>query len=104
MAIASKMPKFVDDYWKEKDVQHNQLIKDSNETGIEAKLLHAKKAYFALSPSPIGEGSEFKSKHKVMYWLNPVQQDVYNSGHFTVEDLEKWILEKGPIMKDKRTR
>jgi hypothetical protein len=31
--------------------------------------------------------------------LNPYQQDKYNYGRFTLEDLEAWIEDKGPIVK-----
>jgi hypothetical protein len=52
--------------------------------------------YYALSPSWKTNG---ESKHPVMYWLNPRQQDKVNYGWFTVEQLEQWIEGNGPIPK-----
>jgi hypothetical protein len=49
-------------------------------------------AYFALKPS-------WDSKHHVIFWLNPMNQDKNNSGWFTVEQLELWLQNKGPVIK-----
>lgn len=60
--------------------------------------LYAPCGYLALTPAWVGDR---KSNYSVMYWLNPIQQDKFNSGYFTVEELEQWIEGKGPVIKNK---
>ncbi len=84
------------------------------DTGIKARLqsageahnggsIHRKFGYYALRPE---WATEFKStkgdvitEHKVIYWLNPYEQDDNNSGWYTVEQLDQWIAGEGPIPK-----
>lgn len=58
---------------------------------------------FALSPSRPLATNEKKSKYDLRYWLNPMEQRHNNSGYFTVEELEQWIENKGPIPKKEET-
>ncbi len=62
-----------------------------------ASRLYAPCGYFSLSPAWCNR----KSNHPVMYWLNPIQQDKFKSGYYTVEELEQWIDGKGPVIKTK---
>lgn len=72
--------------------------------GIEDRLTKAGKKWYALSPgdvlkSRVGNAGEIKTKYDVMFWLNPQEQSIYNHGWFTVEELEQWAENKGPVVK-----
>jgi hypothetical protein len=56
----------------------------------------ARCGYYACSPA---WNKDRDSKHNVVYWLNPMQQDKNNFGWYTVEQLEEWMEGKGPIPK-----
>ena len=34
----------------------------------------------------------------IRFWLNPNEQDLYNSGWFSIDDLIAWIHDTGPVM------
>ena len=57
-------------------------------------------AYMALSPKKMSKHTEKKSAHPYWYWLNPHNQQHVNFGWYTVEEIEQWLDEKGPIPKD----
>ena len=97
LAIYSLLPESVITQWKEYYEDQNRLKKASAETGIGGKLQKAKVGYCALSPSWVFEDKKTSTKYSVIYWLNPIEQEMYNSGWFTVEELEQWIKGKGPI-------
>lgn len=61
-------------------------------TGIYKVLEKSEKRYYACSPC-------FQEDGSVMFWLNPHEQQKYNSGWFTVEQLKQWANDKGPIIK-----
>lgn len=91
-------------------VDANKLSEASNRTGIKEridtlnnKFLEEHRGcyerpcgYYSLKPAWRNSGN---SAHPVMYWLNPMQQDKYASGWYTVEQLEQWIDGKGPVIK-----
>lgn len=95
IAIASHLSKEITDNWHKADVEHEQLLADVKDTGIEVKLKAAKKGYFALSPRRDSDGS-------LIFWLNPMEQDKNNAGWFKVSQLEEWINDQGPIPKKKK--
>lgn len=64
-------------------------------TGIVDKLKQAKLGYYALSP----DLKKFVESEQLLFWLNPHQQDKFNSGWFTLEDLQQWAEGKGPVIK-----
>lgn len=56
-------------------------------------LLKSNKFYSFRGPSKNQEGQD-------IYWLNPTNQQQYNSGWFTEEQIKLWLVEnKGPIVK-----
>lgn len=55
--------------------------------------------FHALSPRWRGKGHNSPSKHPVVFWLNPTDQQNNNFGWFTVEELEQWMEGRGPIPK-----
>ena len=91
--IVSKMPEDLKEEIKEKDLDKYRLSECAEKTGIAEILKKAGKHYFALSPVWANE-----EKTEVKFWLNPMEQRMYNSGYFTVDELLEWIEEKGPIM------
>lgn len=71
-----------------------RLEKIVEKTGIEKKLKKAGKFYYALSPQLQEDGT-------LLFWLNPPSGTGANYGWFTLEDLELWIKDKGPIVAEK---
>ena len=102
LAIASKVPADKAKQLSDADHDAEKLQKASDATGICQRLKDAGRHYFACSPRWPHAGEKKKTKHPVVYWLNPMEQDKNNYGWFTVEDLDKWIKNEGPIpMSDK---
>jgi len=98
IAIASHLPQEVVDGWHQHDIEHNKLMADFLATGIKEKLEKAGKRYFALSPRRQEDGS-------LIFWLNPMEQKIHNSGWFKLEELEQWARNEGPIiMKEPKKR
>lgn len=56
--------------------------------------------YFALVPAWHTPESSIKTSHPVVFFLNPVAQNLCRSGWFSVEELEAWLDGTGPVMKD----
>lgn len=95
IAIATKIDNSISNAMYEADKSAYELNKKVSATGIFEKLERAGKNYFALSPR------WNEDKTDVEYWLNPVEQSMYNYGWFTLADLEAWIKDEGPIIKIK---
>jgi len=101
IVLYSKIPKEACRAAKEADHDYLQLLKASDKTKIIKKLdksiskdtssFYKKNGYYACSPRWISNELSEKSKHPVMYWLNPQDQQGNNSGWYTVEELEQWI-------------
>jgi len=98
LLIASKMDKETKDKLTEIDKDHERLLKVAEETTIERHLKRSGKQWFALSPEWINDNLKKRSKYKVMFWLNPQEQHIYEAGWYTVEDLQAWSEDKGPVM------
>ncbi|CAH1688871.1 conserved hypothetical protein [Hyphomicrobiales bacterium] len=97
------------------DQARNELKRDALATGIEQKIAerHATMkgsgfrspyGFFALAPGRplhdrIGLPNPIETRHNVMFFLNPHDQQGVNSGWFTVEELEAWLEGKGPALK-----
>lgn len=94
--IASKVDEEDKKLLLDNDLDVKALKVAAKETGIEAALEKAGRSYLALSPRWAKEHN--KTKYKVIFWLNPRDQDKYNYGWFTVEELQEWVQEKGPII------
>lgn len=97
ISIKSRVPQEVLDQMKEADLDRLNLLEAAEKTGIGLRLKRAGKGFFALSPR-WGYGS-VSTQYPVVFWLNPMEQDKNNYGLFTVEQLDEWILGKGPIPK-----
>lgn len=92
IGIASRLPSEVVEGWARKDNEAIALKNAMLATGIEAKLKAAKLEYFALSP-------RFAENGSLIFWLNPVEQNLYDSTWATLKDLEDWIRGKGVCVK-----
>jgi len=100
--IRSRCPEHGVKTMLEADIDAEKLEKADLKTGIKEKLKKAGKGYFACSPAwsstiKSTRRGEIKTKYDVIYFLNPMEQRIYNFGWFTVEDLEAWIKDEGPI-------
>lgn len=81
--------------WTEAHLGWARLDAAVKASGIKDRLKAADRRYFALSPRwSNDEETEFK------FWLNPMKQDQYNSCWCTIEDLDAWINDEGPIPKN----
>lgn len=98
--IGSAIPDAFKERILEADLDELKLRKAVEATGIHKKLEKAKKGYFALSPRWMPEKGNLKkpSKYNLLFWLNPTNQKKNHSGWYTVEDLEAWIEEEGPVV------
>lgn len=113
LVIASKINKEVVNKMREVDLDYIKLHETAENTGIFKKFEKNKKkyiksadhlwnnphGYFALSPRWKTEDYETPTKYDVVFWLNPMQQHKNNYGLYTVEELELWLQDKGPIPK-----
>lgn len=90
--IVSKMPEEILQYWRDHDKSQHQLTKWVEKTGIHQLLEKAGKRWFALAAP-----KEINGK----FWLNPMEQRIYNSGWYSLDELKLWAENKGPIMKNK---
>lgn len=104
IAIASAIPADKAKMLYDADVDKENVRKAGEETGIAKKLEKAGKKWFALSPSWLPENmvtvnGPRKSAYKVMFWLNPQEQNIHEAGWFTVEELEQWISNQGPCIR-----
>ena len=85
------------------DYDYQLLQENAQNTGIHRILDESCKKYYSLTPKWSKDiTSEKNTDYSVMFWLNPIDQKNYHSGWYTVEDLKKWALGVGPIVKNKK--
>tara|TARA_B100000614_G_scaffold262909_1_gene300571 strand:+ start:116830 stop:117651 length:822 start_codon:yes stop_codon:yes gene_type:complete len=107
LMIASQIPQEGLDQMETCDREAWELKRDAEKTGIEERLRKAGCRFYALSPrrglleSRVSHGKIPPSKHDIMFWLNPMEQNRYDHGWFTVEELDLWIKGEGPVIKKK---
>lgn len=117
IAITSKMPEAAKEAVNKSDAEDLRIKTAAKKTGILDRIEKKRDslsswrggpAYYALSPrwteslkniGREGETIELKTKHPVVFFLNPARQKDFNHGWFTVEELEQWIKGKGPVIK-----
>lgn len=97
--IVSKVPKNVKDLMRDTDKKSEKIITEFEKTRIENTLKKAGKKYFALSPSSIDDEQKKQkgTKYNILCWLNPSNQHENNFGWYTIEELEMWANDGGPI-------
>lgn len=108
IAFVDCFPEYAKENMRKADEDTINLHQTAKATGIEEKIVakfsDTYRAFYALSPAWKGTAGKNNTKHKVVFWLNPVDQQNNNYGWFTVEELEQWIEGKGPIPKKKTKR
>jgi hypothetical protein len=106
IAIADKIPEATKTMWKEEHEAKIALTAEFKATGIEEKLRAAGKRWFALSPSIFPNG--FRNEHHniservMLVFLNPQEQQKHNYGWFTIQELEQWANNEGPVFQTNR--
>lgn len=95
--ISSRIPTNINQEWESADRKMEWVRKEAEKTGIENRLRKSGKKWFALSPRE--RPSRMSSEHSVVFWLNPLNQVDNNYGLFTVEQLDEWAINKGPVIK-----
>lgn len=119
IAITSRMPDASRIHLDEHDTAQKKLNDAAEETGIRERLKASGSklaswrhgpAFHALVPRWL-EGLhkvtrndtevQLSSDHPVVFFLNPANQQDFNHGYFTVEELDQWLKGKGPIIKSK---
>lgn len=63
-------------------------------------FVQRKEDYEETLPEAVEVMSDFETKYAIVFWLNPWEQRIHHSGWFTVEELELWAENKGPVMKE----
>ena len=94
LGIASALIPDIIKTWEDHDLHHIKVQVAFKKTGIEKVLTKAKRGYFSLVPKQDRGGP-------LMFWLNPFEQEIYNSGYFTLQDLKDWAKGRGKVIKAK---
>jgi len=82
---------------REQDEAHLRLYQALEATGIEARLKEAGRNWYGFRPMwRSGEGSD------LLVFLNPAEQGKYEFGWFTIDELQQWAEDRGPVLKDER--
>lgn len=92
--IISRFPQDALDRLYEADKDHHELLLAAEATGIEKYLRDKGKRFYALTPRWAN-----KETGEIRFWLNPVDQHIYNYGWFNVDELKQWAENKGLVMK-----
>lgn len=88
------------------DLDQHEIVLAAEEIESQVQLLKtikgSQKSFYSLSPkwaSSIQSTArgEIKTKYRLIYWLNPMDQKNNNYGYYTVEELLEWADNKGPI-------
>lgn len=95
----SLIPEEVVKMFLERDEDKWNLEKAAVSTGIYDRLEKAKKSFYALSPRWKDE-----TKKDVVFWLNPQNQSQYSSGWYSVENLDMWAKDQGPVVEKKQKK
>ena len=82
-----------DRQYREERALYRKLEKES---GVFELLENKGKGFFFLGVKGVDE------KGNPRWWLNPYDQNVYNAGSFTTEELRQWAEDKGPVIKKAR--
>ena len=112
VAVASRVPEETRERLEAQDVDAENLEREASATGIRARIdamghvrglseWSPRFGYFALTPewrrNVNLEGR--LTAYQVAFWLNPLDQKSFKVGWYTVEDLDAWLRDKGPVLK-----
>lgn len=90
---------------EEEDLDKQKLKKAGLATGVIERVRKSNKRFFYLGAEHWTKDvaarnmPTYNTQYPVMFFLNPQEQHRYNSGLFTVEQLDAWINDKGIIIK-----
>ena len=101
----TKIPQEYLDTLYEGDKEAHETKEYHDSTGIEKLLKDAGKGWFSLRPQRFPNG--FTTRHGVVvdktggyaWWLNPSDQKNNEFGWYTLEELQAWARNEGPIPK-----
>ena len=93
--IVSRIPEDIKQQMFDSDLGYFRLKKATEATNIREILKEAGKDFFALRPRWT-DGNESKG---LEFFLNPKEQDKYNTGWFTLDELLEWAQDRGPVIK-----
>lgn len=96
---ASAVPQELATRALEQDQKEVRLNKAAEKIGLDKELSAAGMRWFALSPRWADD-----QETEVKFWLNPMEQQDYNYGLFSVDELRQWAKGTGPVMIDKPLR
>ena len=99
LGIKSRMSEAQLQHFYDSDVARLELQQMDEAIGIRTRVKKSDKNFYALSPQMLPDDHSLDTKYALRYWLNPMDQHLYNSRWSTVEELDQWIDEKGPIVK-----
>ena len=112
LLIVSCTPEAIKQEMMQHDLDKDRLASAALSTGIAERLKAADSdeygllrthGWFALSPAWRDEasrmGQPLETAHEVVFFLNPVHQDRFESGWFTVEELDAWTRGEGPVLR-----
>lgn len=92
LVIVDRFPEDVKKTVRERDLAHKRMYDAFDATGVKERLKQAGRRWYALMPRwREGEGSQ------LLVFLNPCEQGKYDSGWFTVEELDAWAQGRGPV-------
>lgn len=102
LLITSRLPQsFLDNLYSfEKDQQ--DLLKEMTSSGINEYLLENNKRCHKLIPlwaDGYSSYRELQTKYKIVFSVTPINTEDYNQGIYTVEELQCWAKNVGPVMK-----
>jgi hypothetical protein len=95
LVIVSKLPDEAKAALLDADLGEKELLAAAAATGIEKTLKDAGKGWYALSP----RWKDEKQKEEVIFFLNPMEQSKNRCGWFSVQELEQWARNTGPVVK-----
>jgi len=72
---------------------NKELYEEFDKVNIRRKIDAAGLEYFSLTPR-----WKNYNLHQLEVWLNPVKQDKFTSGWFSIQDLEQWVDGTGPVL------
>jgi hypothetical protein len=104
--IVSRIPKEFLELQEQSDMDEYEVQEYHRSTGIEKLLKDAGKGWFSLHPQRFPNG--FTTRRGVVadtttggyaWWLNPSDQKNNEFGWYTLEELQAWARNEGPIPK-----
>ena len=95
-ALVDQLEDTVKQNIRERDLAAQRLEDAVVASGIRERLKAAGKHWYGLG----ADWFDREKEERLIFFLNPQEQSRYNFGWFTVEDLEAWAQDTGPVVKD----